>query len=111
MRRATSLRERSSIRRSCSMSVGINRYKADLREMFFVLFEQYDFNAVAGKGDYADWDVETAKAVVKEAYRFSTEVLGPLNAGGDREGCKVVDGRVITPKGFKDAWKKLFEAG
>lgn len=93
------------------MSVGINRYKADLRELFFVLFEQYDFNAFAGKGDYADWDVETAKAIVKEAYRFSTEVLGPLNASGDREGCKVVDGRVITPKGFKEAWKQLFEAG
>ncbi len=93
------------------MSVGINRYKADLREMFFVLFEQYPFSAVAGKGHYADWDEETAKAVVKEAYRFSTEVLGPLNASGDKEGCKVVDGRVITPKGFKEAWKKLFEAG
>ena len=93
------------------MSAGINRYKADLREMFFVLFEQYDFNASAGKGDYADWDEETARAVIKEAYRFSTEVLGPLNASGDREGCRVVDGRVITPNGFKEAWKKLFEAG
>ena len=93
------------------MSAGINRYKADLREMFFVLFEQYPFSAVAGKGAYADWDEETAKAVVKEAYRFSTEVLGPLNASGDKEGCKIVDGRVITPKGFKEAWKKLFEAG
>lgn len=93
------------------MSAGINRYKADLRELFFVLFEQYDFNAFAGKGDYADWDEDTAKAVIKEAYRFSTEVLGPLNSSGDREGCKVVDGRVITPTGFKEAWKKLFEAG
>ncbi|HEY1089291.1 MAG TPA: acyl-CoA dehydrogenase family protein, partial [Archangium sp.] len=93
------------------MSVGINRYKADLREFFFVLFEQFDFNAVAGKGDYADWDADTAKSVLKEAYRFCGDVLGPLNAVGDREGCKVVDGRVITPTGFKDAWKQLFEAG
>ena len=93
------------------MSVGINRYKADLREFFFVLFEQYDFNAFAGKEPYAGWDEETAKSILKEAYRFAGEVLGPLNAGGDREGCKVVDGRVITPKGFKEAWGKLFEAG
>ena len=93
------------------MSAGINRYKADLRELFFVLFEQYDFKSFAGKGDYADWDEDTAKAVLKEAYRFSTEVLGPLNSTGDTEGCRVVDGRVITPKGFKEAWKKLFEAG
>jgi alkylation response protein AidB-like acyl-CoA dehydrogenase len=39
------------------------------------------------------------------------EVIGPLNAVADAEGCKVVDGRVITPTGFKDAWKKLYEAG
>ncbi len=93
------------------MSVGINRYKADLRELSFVLFEQYDFKSFAGKGPYANWDEDTAKAIIKEVYRFSTEVLGPLNSSGDREGCKVVDGRVITPKGFKDAWKQLFEAG
>ena len=93
------------------MSVGINRYKSDLREIFFVLFEQYDFKSFAGKGDYADWDEDTAKAVLKEAYRFCTEELGPLNGSGDREGCKLVDGRVIAPKGFKEAWTKLFEAG
>ena len=47
------------------MSAGINRYKADLRELFFVLFEQYDFKSFAGKGDYADWDEDTARAVLK----------------------------------------------
>jgi hypothetical protein len=38
-------------------------------------------------------------------------VLGPLNAGGDREGCRIEDGQVRTPKGFKDAWKALYENG
>jgi alkylation response protein AidB-like acyl-CoA dehydrogenase len=93
------------------MSTAINRYKADLREMFFVLFEQFDFNEFAGQGPYEGWDVETAKAILKETYRVATEVLGPTNAIGDREGCKVVDGSVVTPKGFKEAWAKLFEAG
>ncbi|MFO0596871.1 MAG: acyl-CoA dehydrogenase [Myxococcaceae bacterium] len=93
------------------MSVGINRYKADLRELSFVLFEQYDFKSYAGKGPFANWDEDTARAIIKEVYRFATEVLGPLNSSGDREGCKIVDGRVITPKGFKEAWKQLFEAG
>ena len=49
--------------------------------------------------------------VLGEVYRFATEVTGPLNAIGDREGCKVVNGRVITPPGFKQAWKALYEAG
>lgn len=93
------------------MSVGINRYKADLRELQFVLFEQFGFKDIAGKGPYESWDEETAKAILQETYRFAREVLGPLNSSGDREGCKLVDGSVITPKGYKDAWKKLFEAG
>jgi alkylation response protein AidB-like acyl-CoA dehydrogenase len=96
---------------SLEMSAAINRYKADLREMFFVLFEQFDFNEFAGKGSYEGWDVETAKAILKEAYRVSTEVLGPTNAPGDREGCQLINGSVITPKPFKEAWSKLFEAG
>ncbi len=93
------------------MSSGINRYKIDLREVFFVLFEQFDFQSFAGKGDYEGWDEETSKAILKETYRFATEVLGPSNSQGDRDGCKLVDGRVITPEGYKEAWKKLADAG
>ncbi|MEW5741809.1 MAG: acyl-CoA dehydrogenase [Myxococcota bacterium] len=93
------------------MSVGINRYKADLRELFFVLFEQFGFSEYAGKGPYEGWDEATAKAILEESYRIAREVLGPLNGVGDREGCKLVDGRVKTPKGFQEAWKQLFEAG
>ena len=93
------------------MASYVNRYKADLREMFFVLFEQFGFNDVAGKGPYDGWDEDTAKAILNETYRFAREVMGPLNASGDDEGLKVVDGGVVTPKGFQDAWKKLVEAG
>jgi len=93
------------------MSAAINRFKADLRELFFVLFEQFPFKDIAGKGPYEGWDEDTAKAIVTETYRFAREVLGPLNSTGDREGCKLVDGKVITPKGYKEAWKQLYEAG
>lgn len=93
------------------MAKGINRYKADLRELFFALFEQFKFGDYAGQGAFEGWDEETAKAIIKESYRFATEVLGPLNSVGDREGCRLVAGQVHTPEGFKDAWKALYEAG
>ena len=92
------------------MSVGINRYQADLKDLSFVL-EQFGFSGIAGQGPFAGWGPDEAQAVLKETYRFAREVLGPLNASGDREGCKLVDGQVVTPKGFKDAWNKLYEAG
>src|SRR5215217_2571666 len=93
------------------MSAGINTYKIDLREIFFALFEQFGFGQVAGQAPYDAWGPDEAKAVLTETYRFAREVLGPLNSVGDREGCRVENGSVLTPTGFKDAWKKLYEQG
>ncbi len=93
------------------MSTGINTYKTDLREIFFTLFEQFGFDQVVGQEPFEAWGPEEAKAVLQEGYRFSKEVLGPLNATGDREGCRLENGQVFTPKGFKEAWQKLYEQG
>jgi alkylation response protein AidB-like acyl-CoA dehydrogenase len=93
------------------MSQAINRYKADLRELYFALFEQFDYSGLAASPTFADWDVETTKSVLKETYKFVCEVLGPLNSIGDKEGCKIVDGQVRTPSGFKEAFQKMYETG
>lgn len=93
------------------MSQGINRYKADLREMQFLLFEQFALDELLGKPPFEGWDRDSVVMALSEAYRFATEVLGPLNAVGDTVGCKVVDGRAVLPPGFKEAWKKSFENG
>jgi alkylation response protein AidB-like acyl-CoA dehydrogenase len=89
----------------------INRYKADLREMTFLLFEQFGLTELLGKAPYEAWGEEEVKTSIAECYRFAREVLGPLNVVGDVQGCKLENGRVITPEGFKNAWKKLYEAG
>jgi alkylation response protein AidB-like acyl-CoA dehydrogenase len=88
-----------------------NRYKADLREMKFLLFEQFPLQPLLGKAPYEAWGQDECGMVLDEAYKFCCDVLGPLNAVGDREGCHLENGRVKTPTGFKDAWKRLYEAG
>lgn len=93
------------------MSAGINTYKTDLREIFFTLFEQFGFGQVAGQVPFEAWGSDEAKAVLQETYRFAKEVLGPTNATADREGCRIENGSVKTPKGFKEAWKQLYEQG
>ncbi len=80
------------------MSQPQNRYKADLRELNFVLFEQFGLGDLLGKEPYADWGPDEVKMTLDGVYRFSTEVLGPLNAVGDREGCRLENGQVIAPK-------------
>jgi alkylation response protein AidB-like acyl-CoA dehydrogenase len=92
------------------MSQPLNRYKADLREFRFVLFEQHKLGELLGKEPYQDWGEEEVGMILEQAHRFATEVTGPLNAVGDK-GCKLENGQVIVPPGFKDAWQKLYEAG
>jgi len=89
----------------------INRYKADLREFNFLLFEQFKYGELLGQAPYEGWGEEEVRTSLSECYRFAREVLGPLNVVGDLEGCKLKDGGVVTPTGFKDAWKRLYEAG
>ena len=89
----------------------INRYKADLREFFFLLFEQFKIAEHLGKPPFEAWGEEEVRTSLAECYRWVKEVTGPLNASGDAEGCRVEGGRVKTPHGFKEAWKSLYEAG
>lgn len=93
------------------MSQAQNRYKADLREIQFLLFEQLGFADILSKEPYAEWGVDEVKMVLDECYRFATEVIGPLNAVGDREGCRLENGEVTAPRAFEDAWRRLYEAG
>ena len=93
------------------MAAQINWYKADLREMSFVLFEQFRFRELVTREPFTAWGEDEAKAVLQETYRFAKEVLGPLNSAGDRQGCRLENGQVYTPSGFKNAWSQLYEAG
>ncbi len=88
-----------------------NRYKADLRELKFLLFEQFKLAEVLGQAPFEAWGADEVNMVLDGVYEFAREVLGPLNAVGDQQGCRLEDGAVKTPTGFKDAWDKLYEAG
>ncbi|CAN5355889.1 acyl-CoA dehydrogenase C-terminal domain-containing protein [soil metagenome] len=89
----------------------INKYKADLREYAFLLFEQFRIGEVLSKPPFEAWGEDEVRTSLAECYRWAREVSGPLNAIGDAEGCKLEGGRVKTPAGFKEAWKSLYAAG
>jgi Acyl-CoA dehydrogenase N terminal len=55
-----------------------NRYKADLREMYFLLFEQLRLGELLGKAPFDAWGEEEAKTSLSECYRWVKEVVGPL---------------------------------
>jgi alkylation response protein AidB-like acyl-CoA dehydrogenase len=88
-------------------------YTAPLRDMRFVLFELLRVqDELKGLPPYAELDVETIDAVLEEAAKFAREVAQPLNAIGDREGCRIdAEGNVTTPTGFRAAYRQWVEAG
>ena len=89
-----------------------NFFVADLRELHFALFEQYGLGELLQSALYKrSFDENGARMALDESFKFASEVLGPLNSVGDTVGCRLENGAVITPPGFKEAWKKLFEAG
>ncbi|NVB36266.1 acyl-CoA dehydrogenase [Pseudenhygromyxa sp. WMMC2535] len=88
-------------------------YTFDTDDVFFTYFDQLKIHdALAPCERYADLDRDVYTATVEEAYKFAREILSPLNAGGDRQGCKLDDeGNVTTPPGYKDAWAASCEGG
>ena len=50
-------------------------------------------------------------AILEEASKISSEVLAPLNAIGDKHGCRFENGIVYTPPGFKEAFNQLKDGG
>jgi alkylation response protein AidB-like acyl-CoA dehydrogenase len=88
-----------------------NQYKSNLRDVSFLLFEQFKLDELIGKAPYANWGKEEVVAVLEEAYGWAQKYLGPYNRSGDEEGCRLENGQVHVPDGFKVAWKALWEAG
>jgi alkylation response protein AidB-like acyl-CoA dehydrogenase len=56
-------------------------------------------------------DRETTAAILHEATRFAERHLVPLAAASDAQGCWIVDGRVKTADGHREAWRAFAEAG
>jgi alkylation response protein AidB-like acyl-CoA dehydrogenase len=89
-------------------------YKAPLNDMRFALYDVLGTDAVLGRlegGEAHSRDL--LDAVLEEAARFNEQVLAPLNASGDQEGCHYdkATASVTTPKGFKEAYRQYAEGG
>ncbi len=87
-------------------------YKAPVDDALFLLNEVFHLDHYGNLPGFSDASPDVVEAVLREAAKFSEEVLTPLNRVGDKEGCKrAADGSVTTPTGFKDAYKQIVEGG
>src|SRR5258708_31266405 len=87
-------------------------YKAPLEDVSFLLNDVFQIDRYNNLPGFSDASPDVREAILAEAAKLTEEVLQPLNRIGDLEGCtRRDDGRVTTPKGFKEAFKQLAEGG
>ncbi len=85
-------------------------YTAPTKDTQFILHNVLDVTGTDIEG-YADLEADFTSAILEEAGKISSEVLAPLNVVGDTEGCRMENGVVYTPTGFKDAFDQMKENG
>jgi acyl-CoA dehydrogenase len=87
-------------------------YKAPVEDTLFLLNDVFGIERYNNLPGFADVTPDVVEAVLGEGAKLCEEVLQPLNYSGDQEGCtRHPDGRVTTPKGFKEAHKAYAEGG
>jgi hypothetical protein len=88
----------------------MTNYTAPTRDMDFLLHEVLEVGTANIPG-YEILERDLTTAVLEEAGKIARDVLAPLNSSGDHEGCRLENGVVYTPKGFKAAFEAMKEGG
>ena len=87
-------------------------YKAPVDDVLFLLNDVFHLERFANLAGFADASPDAVAAILEQASKFCEELLVPLNPVGDRQGCRRLDdGSVVTPDGFRDAYRRLIEGG
>ncbi|MDK4738754.1 acyl-CoA dehydrogenase [Rhizobium sp. LEGMi198b] len=79
-------------------------YKAPVEEIAFTLKHVAGMGQAMEERRLGDLSGDVVDAILTEAGRFAGDVMEPLAEIGDRQGSKLVDGKVVLP----DGWEKLY---
>jgi alkylation response protein AidB-like acyl-CoA dehydrogenase len=90
----------------------MSEYRPPLADIAFILEHVVGYPAIAELPGYEHADLETVLELLEQAGEFMAEVVAPTNRAGDTQGAvRLPDGSVVTPDGFKEAYRQYVEAG
>ena len=86
-------------------------YKAPVRDLTFILNEVLEIDRYSNQAGFEDISSDLVGQILEEGAKFAEEVIAPINHSGDKEGCHWDNGVVTGPKGWKEAYHAMVEAG
>jgi len=86
-------------------------YRAPVGDILFAMRHAAGLDRGIEDGLYADLADGVAEAVLEEAAKFAEERIAPLNTVGDKEMARLIDGKVVMPKGFPEAYRDWAAGG
>jgi alkylation response protein AidB-like acyl-CoA dehydrogenase len=89
----------------------MGHYKSNLRDLEFNLFEVFGADKALGQGPFAQMDRDSARDVLREVERLSTEDLAASFADADRNPPKFdpSTGTVTLPESFKKSYQAILD--
>jgi len=79
----------------------------DRSDIDFVLFEKFKIDTLSKYDKFADFNKKVIEMVVTEARNLAIKEILPTSKIGDKQGCRLENGKVILPKEFHHVWKLL----
>ncbi len=86
-------------------------YQAPVQELRFALHVHGRLPEILALPKAAGLDDETVDAIMEEAGKFAEQVLADTNSKGDRNGARLVDGKVQCDDSIVSAFNEFREAG
>lgn len=87
-------------------------YRAPINDMQFILHEVQGAESLfASMQGTREVTRDLMDAVLDSAAKIAEQVLAPINRSGDEEGCRLEQGQVLTPSGFKEAYNAFAQGG
>ena len=86
-------------------------YRAPVEDILFAMRHSAGLEDGLASGLYADLADGVVEAVLEEAGKFAEDRIAPLNRVGDKEMARLVDGKVVMPKGFAEAYRDWAAGG
>lgn len=87
-------------------------YKAPVADIKFLIEDVFNYYDHFKKyEEFEEASPDLVDAIIQECAKFCENELLPLYQSGDKEGCKFDNGKVTTPKGFKEAYQQYIDGG